>query len=575
MAKRVIVLFWLPLLLWTTVVRAKAWSRRGPRDAILFPNSWRGGGETTVATVTKQDDDVDRTKRLLGDINRYFTDENLADELPLLVPKEWKDVEDAMSDFTTATSRRQFANPSQLEDRGAVAWKFFRGLAESDTFVTEFWHQRPLLIRGTEMPTPTPWVEGAFTLEDDLKDGVDNSYISGHKTADILRNGTKTDTWLLEPLRSVTPMQESSRNSSTSATTTWSDVQDALNGGTIYFNTAGSLWPSLGALCRLVMYAFGFPTNCNVYVTPPGCAVSVPPHTDRQDVFVLQTEGYKRWKVFAPPKRQPGGGRDPLDRGKQGDVLTLEELGPPLIDTVIGPGDVLYVPVGFPHTTDTLNTGDACQHSGGGEKVSVHLTMGLDTHVWMLTMAHLRWAVLQRCGLDFRINFENDDDYWRAIESLPIGFLARGLGSSSAVTSCWQATVESLQKGTGLTEEYLDHVANKLEHLLISLEPNRWKSDTHDAANGQTPLPSRQEMKDCISYMIDSHWRSLLNSQEELSRVDPNPTVKEEAIIKAFQATQNQDLIMEKFGIFCKSEPMAKMYAQRRMMAKSKTQGLY
>jgi hypothetical protein len=44
--------------------------------------------------------------------------------------------------------------------------------------------------------------------------------------------------------------------------------------------------------------------------------------------------------------------------------------------------------------------------------------MGLVTHVWMLTMAHLRWALLQRCGLDFCIHFENDEDYLTAIESI-------------------------------------------------------------------------------------------------------------------------------------------------------------
>ena len=30
-------------------------------------------------------------------------------------------------------------------------------------------------------------------------------------------------------------------------------------------------------------------------------AVSAPAHTDKQDVFVLQTQGSKHWRVFAPP----------------------------------------------------------------------------------------------------------------------------------------------------------------------------------------------------------------------------------------------------------------------------------
>ena len=50
-------------------------------------------------------------------------------------------------------------------------------------------------------------------------------------------------------------------------------------------NNNNSLWPTLGAFCRLTNYAFGLPTNVNIYVTPPGSKVSVPPHTDRQVCF--------------------------------------------------------------------------------------------------------------------------------------------------------------------------------------------------------------------------------------------------------------------------------------------------
>jgi hypothetical protein len=88
---------------------------------------------------------------------------------------------------------------------------------------------------------------------------IDNSYITGHTTAEILRNGTKTDTWALSPLKD-NPARK----------TVWADVEEALDGGTVYFNTAGSFWPNLGGLCRLTSFAFGLPPNVNVYVTPPG-----------------------------------------------------------------------------------------------------------------------------------------------------------------------------------------------------------------------------------------------------------------------------------------------------------------
>ena len=63
--------------------------------------------------------------------------------------------------------------------------------------------------------------------------------------------------------------------------------------------------------------------------------------------------------------------RSRYDRGKGGDVL--EERGlRVLYDGVLAPGDVLYVPAGFPHTTATprgpsfhLTFGVACTNGFG------------------------------------------------------------------------------------------------------------------------------------------------------------------------------------------------------------------
>jgi hypothetical protein len=51
-------------------------------------------------------------------------------------------------------------------DTGPVAWKFLRGIANSPTFVQEYWQQRPFLIRSA---TTGGWVAGSFTLEQDLR----------------------------------------------------------------------------------------------------------------------------------------------------------------------------------------------------------------------------------------------------------------------------------------------------------------------------------------------------------------------------------------------------------------------
>lgn len=444
--------------------------------------------------------------------------ESSIDETPLCHPSN---IDAAAGDFSPT--------------HGRTAYKFLKGLASSPTFIKEYWHKQPLLIRGSK----GNWISDAFTIERDLK-LVDGSYISGHKTADIMRNGSKTDTWAFVPLKA-----------DPARATTWQEVAEAMEGGTIYFNTAGSLWSTLGGLCRLTNAAFGLPANVNVYITPPGQILSVSPHTDRQDVLVFQTQGRKRWRVYAPPKRSKG--VDPLNRGKAGDVLSFEELGKPMIDTVLQKGDLLYVPAGFPHTTDTSHSIDLT--SNEGQENSVHLTMGLDTHVWGLTLAHLRWSVLQRCGKEHTINIESDLIYWQAMETIPIGFLVSG--------NSWKDTINNIKEGKGVDENYCKLVTDELKRIMAVLEPDRWKDEK---------LPSDGDIHQVIDYMITQHLQNLMVVQEEmLSDVRPND---DDSLIKAFQCTQRQNIVMEEFGVFSKNDAMKEMFQKMRLSREEKANKL-
>lgn len=441
-----------------------------------------------------------------------------------------------------------------ISETGEKANKFLHGLATSDTFVQMYWHKRPLLIRGKHTGG---WVNGLFTVEKDLK-LIDGSYINGYQTAEVLRNGTETDTWKFRMIK-----EELTR------TTTWTEVEKALEGGTIYFNTAGSLWPVLGALCRLTNNLFGIPSNVNVYVTPPGVQTSVPPHTDRQDVLVFQTAGAKRWRVYAPPPRSKETG-DPLNRGKGGNVLSFDELNEPLIDAVLRPGDVLYVPTGFPHTTDTCtvipdhdddNDADHLSSTHNDQAVSkdtsVHLTLGLDTHVWALTYAHMRWCLLQRAGKSFEIRLEDDDAFWDTIETIPLGFLGT------------KATEEG-PTGDGHDSALIEFVTKQLKERMIRLEPNRWRiesdnvtKDVDDTTTKGEDLPTEEQFREVVEYFFKKHIVELLDLHEEMfSNIDPK---NEDTIIKAFQCSQKQSAIMEQFGIFSKNDAMRESFAARRL----------
>ncbi|OLP83380.1 Bifunctional lysine-specific demethylase and histidyl-hydroxylase NO66 [Symbiodinium microadriaticum] len=66
-----------------------------------------------------------------------------------------------------------------------------------------------------------------------------------------------------------------------------------------------------------------------------------PAHHDEVEVFMLQLEGAKRWRLHRCPK-------GPLPRSYCWDYKE-EELGPPLMELVLEAGDLLYLPRGTVH----------------------------------------------------------------------------------------------------------------------------------------------------------------------------------------------------------------------------------
>jgi Cupin superfamily protein len=184
---------------------------------------------------------------------------------------------------------------------------------------------------------------------------------------------------------------------------TMADVQDALAKGTVIFNAAGAHIPRLAGPCLAVTEATLLPCALNLYVTAPGKRTSAPPHTDKQDVCVVQTSGRKHWKVFSPPDSAVKPSADMFARGKGDDSLPLHLLESDddtlgcelLLETILNPGDVLFVPAAFPHTTSTATEGDSPE----AEETSIHLTLGIDHHIWELDYVSARRLALRRAGV--------------------------------------------------------------------------------------------------------------------------------------------------------------------------------
>ena len=354
---------------------------------------------------------------------------------------------------------------------GAAFYDAFTALAGSEEFARDTFARKPLLIE------ETPGVAESFTLAD-LREAVDGDFLdAGRGVPDVNAPGG----W------KMAPVSQPRGASFEDAKMRYVDVADAMKKGTVVFNSAGAHIAPLGTMCLAALDAFDVPNCLNLYVTAKGTSTSAPPHTDKQDVFVLQSCGAKRWRVYEPPAPAKKPNADPLARGKAHDSLEMSELGEPLIDTVLAPGQILYVPAGFPHTTDTLNTAAAGAASADD---SVHLTIGLDTHIWGLNYAAMRAGALARAGLPDKLNVHAlpANDYWRLMGVPPsVGFLKHHQGDSS-------------------------HDAETVGQMLSCMrlaEPSRWADTPDEELVGALEAPA-------IASQLGRHTQSVVSVQRDM-----------------------------------------------------------
>lgn len=133
-------------------------------------------------------------------------------------------------------------------------------------------------------------------------------------------------------------------------------------GATIILNQAHQFDPALARLCRGLEHVFSSHVQTNIYLTPPN-AQGFRTHYDNHDVFVIQVEGEKAWRLYDMPIEAPYRGEG-FEPGRY-------EPGPLRQEFVLKPGDCAYVPRGLMHDAQT-----------SGDKPSLHITVGLITRTW-------------------------------------------------------------------------------------------------------------------------------------------------------------------------------------------------
>lgn len=132
------------------------------------------------------------------------------------------------------------------------------------------------------------------------------------------------------------------------------------SGATLTFNALNHHRPNLRVLSREAAEMFAARSETVAFLTPAGRR-GLAPHTDPVDVYVLQLEGTKAWKVWPFPDPRPG---------TDGGPVKEDTLGKPAVDATLEPGDLLYIPSNSPHV------------AAAEERVSLHLTITVEVRHW-------------------------------------------------------------------------------------------------------------------------------------------------------------------------------------------------
>eukprot|EP00546_Thalassionema_frauenfeldii_P008440 CAMPEP_0178921526 /NCGR_PEP_ID=MMETSP0786-20121207/15613_1 /TAXON_ID=186022 /ORGANISM="Thalassionema frauenfeldii, Strain CCMP 1798" /LENGTH=471 /DNA_ID=CAMNT_0020595721 /DNA_START=104 /DNA_END=1519 /DNA_ORIENTATION=+ len=121
---------------------------------------------------------------------------------------------------------------------------------------------------------------------------------------------------------------------------------------TIHISSIQAIHRGAAELVLHFQRALGLAANGNVFATKG--VKDTPLHTDRAEIFVVQTSGRKRWRVYQPHTQLPVWGvHGDGDWGKN-EALPSSLVGDLVLDKILEPGDILYIPRGFPRSATTL-----------------------------------------------------------------------------------------------------------------------------------------------------------------------------------------------------------------------------
>lgn len=192
---------------------------------------------------------------------------------------------------------------------------------KADEFYAHYWEKRPLVIK-RQCPS---FYDGWFSKAE-LDRVLKEHTLSYGQDVDLTKYVDDTR-YTLNPSGAATAKQ------------VWKHFDD---GCSVRMLCPQKFCDSVWKLLSVLESEFGCMAGANTYLTPKNTQ-GFAPHFDDIEAFLLQTEGCKRWKVYAPLDDNTTLPRYPSGNFKP------EEIGKPMLEVDLEQGDLLYFPRGFIH----------------------------------------------------------------------------------------------------------------------------------------------------------------------------------------------------------------------------------
>jgi len=313
-----------------------------------------------------------------------------------------------------------------------IDFEHLLGVEQCDTFIQDFFQKRPYILHRED----PHFYDGLISLADveALTFSIKSSAIYKSGWLTIVKGNIRPQAAELFNEKGIIPSQV---------------TRHYQQGYTLVLDNLQYHWPSIHMLCKAIeehLSTFTYPLpfgklDSSTYLTPPDTQGFLP-HLDNVDVFILQLEGSKDWSVYNQQARFPL---------KVTSNLT-KELGEKILAARLNPGDLLYIPAGFPHGAFT------------NQEYSLHLTMGLDPYRWKQIINDL--AVIDEQARS-PLSLEQPDASSTSTQVERLAEILQTMSSESRLTGMLKKLKGShLTNQLPLADDYLQQI-NQLHDLTV------------------------------------------------------------------------------------------------------------